>query len=176
MPCESLMRTHCRRYVRTRAPKVVVPDARVASTPRPGLGAASRHTEPALDWSTPDREATQQCGFVVALGTRARTQNGHIRNDTRDASRRIPEASLAPICRRNCIADDRACTRVTPRNLHRKEGVDGSSPAEDSAKGSSRRTPNPLASWHEKEQRDPGQPRPRKALFLTGYESRVNGH
>ena len=29
---------------------------------------------------------------------------------------------------------DRACTRVTPRNLHGKEGVDGSSPSEGSAK------------------------------------------
>ena len=33
------------------------------------------------------------------LGTNARTQNGHIRNDTRDVSRRIIEASLGPICR-----------------------------------------------------------------------------
>jgi hypothetical protein len=32
------------------------------------------------------------------------------------------------------IAGDRACTRVTPRNLHGKEGVDGSSPSEGSAK------------------------------------------
>ena len=113
MPCESLVRTHCRRYVRTRAPKVVVPDARVASTPRPGLGAASRHTEPALDWSTPDREATQQCGCVVALGTRARTQNGHIRNDTRDVTRRISSACNSAICKKKYVASDRACTRVT---------------------------------------------------------------
>ena len=48
--------------------------------------------------------------------------NGHIRNNTRDASRRIFEASLRPICRQNCAASDRACTRVTPRNLHGKEG------------------------------------------------------
>src|SRR6266511_2416617 len=34
-----------------------------------------------------------------------------------------------PICRRNRVADDRACTRVTP---HGKEGVDGSSPSEGS--------------------------------------------
>ena len=122
MPCESLVRTHCRRYVRTRAPKVVVPDARVASTPRPGLGAASRHTEPALDWSTPDREATQQCGCVVALGTRARTQNGHIRNDTRDVPRRISSACNSAICRKKYVASDRACTRVTLQNFHDKEG------------------------------------------------------
>jgi hypothetical protein len=123
VPCESLVRTHCRRYVRTRAPKVVVPDARVASTRRPGLGAASRHTEPALDWSTPDREATQQCGCVVALGTRARTQNGHIRNDTRDVPRRISRACNSAICRKKYVASDRACTRVTLQNFHPKEGV-----------------------------------------------------
>jgi hypothetical protein len=35
-----------------------------------------------------------------------------------------------PLCRKNCIAHDRACTRVTPQNLHGKEGVDGSSPSE----------------------------------------------
>ena len=122
MPCESLVRTHCRRYVRTRAPKVVVPDATVASTPRPGLGAASRHTEPALDWSTPDREATQQCGCVVALGTRARTQNGHIRNDTRDVPRRISSACNSAIRRKKYVASDRACARVMLQNFHGKEG------------------------------------------------------
>ena len=140
MPCESLVRTHCRRYVRTRAPKVVVPDARVASTPRPGLGAASRHTEPALDWSTPDREATQRCGCVVALGTRARTQNGHIRNDTRDVPRRISSACNSAICRKKYVASDRACTRVTLQNFHGKEGVDGSSPSEGLI--------NVPANWH----------------------------
>jgi hypothetical protein len=33
----------------------------------------------------------------------------------------MPDASLGPICRKNCAADDRACTRVTPGNLHGKE-------------------------------------------------------
>jgi hypothetical protein len=64
------------------------------------------------------------------LGTKARTQNGHIKNDTRDASRLISKPHSGLICRRNCVASDRACTRVTPRNLHGKEGVDGSSPSE----------------------------------------------
>ncbi len=32
------------------------------------------------------------------------------------------------------LANDRACTRVTLPNLHGKEGVDGSSPSEGSAK------------------------------------------
>jgi hypothetical protein len=35
------------------------------------------------------------------------------------------------------VANDRACTRVTVRNLHGKEGVDGSSPSEGSAKARS---------------------------------------
>jgi hypothetical protein len=72
--------------------------------------------------------------YVVLLGTRARTQNGHIRNDTRDVSRRMFPACNRAICRRKCVARDRACTRVTPRNLHGKEGIDGSSPSEGSAK------------------------------------------
>jgi len=37
---------------------------------------------------------------VVVPGTRARTQNGHIRNDTRDVSRRIRTAQIGPISRR----------------------------------------------------------------------------
>jgi hypothetical protein len=31
---------------------------------------------------------------VASLGDDRRTQNGHIRNDTRDVSRRIPTASM----------------------------------------------------------------------------------
>jgi hypothetical protein len=51
---------------------------------------------------------------VVGLVNSSRTQNGHIRNDTRDVSRRISSVRTRPICSRNCVADDRACTRVTP--------------------------------------------------------------
>ena len=69
-------------------------------------------------------------GYVVLFHNIPRTQNGHIRNDTRDVSRRILGGSVGPICRENCVASDRACTRVTPQNLHGKEGVDGSSPSE----------------------------------------------
>jgi hypothetical protein len=69
---------------------------------------------------------------VSHLDNTARTQNGHIRNDTRDASRTILNASVGPICRENRVARDRACTRVTLQNLHGKEGVDGSSPSEGS--------------------------------------------
>jgi hypothetical protein len=48
-------------------------------------------------------------------------------------------ACISPICRRNCVASDRPCTRVTPRNLHGKEGVIGSSPIEGSARRAANR-------------------------------------
>src|SRR5262249_2831032 len=73
-------------------------------------------------------------GAVVGAVNSPRTQNGHIRNDTGDASRRIWTAFSSPSCRRKCAANDRACTRVTLQNLHGKEGVSGSSPEEGSAK------------------------------------------
>jgi hypothetical protein len=69
---------------------------------------------------------------VVGTVNGARTQNGHIRNDTRDALRRILSVSKLAIYRRKCVASDRACTRVPPLNFHGKEGVDGSSPSEGS--------------------------------------------
>ena len=71
---------------------------------------------------------------VVRTDNKPRTQNGHIRNNTRDVLRRISGPSNGAICRRMCVASDRSCTRVTARNLHGKEGVDGSSPSEGSAK------------------------------------------
>jgi hypothetical protein len=71
--------------------------------PAPGRWAAVRSIdEPTLD-------------TVVEGVNSARTQNGHIRNDTRDVSRHIPGVRLRSICRRNCVASDRGCTRVTPR-------------------------------------------------------------
>jgi hypothetical protein len=88
-----------------------------------------------------------QRGWSVAgLVNSARTQNGHIRNDTRDVSRRISSPSNSGICRRNCVASDRACTRVTPRNLHGKEAVPGSSPGEglNTCKSASFSTTEPL--------------------------------
>jgi len=48
---------------------------------------------------------------VASLDDDARTQNRHIRNDTRDASRRILGGSLGPICRENCVVSDRAYAR-----------------------------------------------------------------
>ncbi len=86
----------------------------------------------------PHPELTADGRFVRAAVVSAvnypRTQNGHIRNDTRDVSRRMLPGPDMLISRRNCAEDDRACTRVTRRNLHGKEGVDGSSPSEGSAK------------------------------------------
>ena len=71
----------------------------------------------------------------LALSASA-TSRGHktdtSETDTRDVSRRISIACNSAFCRRKCVASDRACTRVTPRNLHGKEGVDGSSPSEGS--------------------------------------------
>jgi hypothetical protein len=67
---------------------------------------------------------------VVHVSNCPRTQSGHIRNDTRDVSRRIPVGRNRPICGRKCVASERACTRVTHPNFHGKEGVDGSSPSE----------------------------------------------
>jgi hypothetical protein len=61
------------------------------------------------------RDLASPRGVVVKPDDGARTQNGHIRNDTRGASRRIVDASLGAICRRKCATDDRACTGVTPR-------------------------------------------------------------
>jgi hypothetical protein len=47
---------------------------------------------------------------VAWSDSRWRTQNGHIRKDTRDVSRRIRRLRITPICSGNCVADDRACT------------------------------------------------------------------
>jgi hypothetical protein len=67
---------------------------------------------------------------VVIVVNDARTQNGHIRNDTRDVSRRLSRAEIGPFCRGKCVANDRPCTRLTLSDFHGKEGVDGSSPSE----------------------------------------------
>jgi hypothetical protein len=64
------------------------------------------------------RQATQ--GSVVKIINNTRTQSGHIRKNTRDASRRIRTAGNVLISRRNCVADDRGCPRVTLRNMVRR--------------------------------------------------------
>ena len=53
---------------------------------------------------------------VVVVGSRnhRRTQDGHIKNDTRDACRPARGCCIAPISRRNRVSSDRACRPVTP--------------------------------------------------------------
>src|SRR5215211_5908205 len=75
-----------------------------------------------------DRRRPSRVSVCCLAGQQRADTNGHIRNDTHDVSRRSSTACNSPICRRNCVADDRACTRVTPQNLHGKEAVPGSSP------------------------------------------------
>jgi hypothetical protein len=58
------------------------------------------------------RRADGQRAVAEAVN-RWRTQSGHIRNDTRGVSRRISTACNGSICRRKCVASDRACTHVT---------------------------------------------------------------
>jgi len=50
---------------------------------------------------------------VVQEDSRPRTQNGHIRNDTRDAWRHVAAVRKGVICRDDGAAGARACTRVT---------------------------------------------------------------
>ena len=62
--------------------------------------------------SDPPRDFSDLSELAVAkIDDAARTQNGHIRNDTRDVSRRISGVPTRPICRRNCVANDRAMVR-----------------------------------------------------------------
>src|SRR5437870_5833660 len=69
-------------------------------------------------------ENRQQCA-----GTRRVQQVEHVRSRAGTLTR--PEE---PICSKNVAADARSCPRLAPLNLHGKEGVDGSSPSEGSAK------------------------------------------
>src|SRR6266542_4427754 len=64
-----------------------------------------------------------------AAGTRRVHQLEHARARADTRTRRA-----GPICRKNVIARARPCPPVPPLNLHGKEGVDGSSPSEGSAK------------------------------------------
>jgi hypothetical protein len=63
-----------------------------------------------------------------------RVRDGYIRESTCGHARALPTHAHRPICRRNVIASARPCPPVPPGNLHGKEGVDGSSPSEGSAK------------------------------------------
>jgi hypothetical protein len=100
----------------------VVPIARERAPARRAADHATFRVEFAHTLRRVDRLQPARQWAVAKMRNQQRTQNGHIRNNTRDASRRIIETSVTPICRRNCVASDRACTRVTPGNLHGKEG------------------------------------------------------
>ena len=67
---------------------------------------------------------------VYYTDNKTRVRDGYIRPGTRGHARALETRLEDPICRRKCVASDRTCTRVRPRNLHGKEGVDGSSPSE----------------------------------------------
>src|SRR5882724_1265182 len=64
-----------------------------------------------------------------AAGTRRVREREHDRSRAGTGG-----TSLTPICRTNAAANDRPCTPVPSPNFHGKEGVDGSSPSEGSAK------------------------------------------
>jgi hypothetical protein len=96
-----------------------------SSTARPPLRVTTSRTPSRsrllAEVRRPKHRRADALDTVVEHVNSARTQNGHIRNDTRDVSRHIRGARLRPICRRNCVASDRECTRVPPENLHGKE-------------------------------------------------------
>jgi hypothetical protein len=54
---------------------------------------------------------------VAALVNRCRTQNGHIRNDTRDPSRRMKVGPNWLICRTNATRNGCTCPPLPPQNL-----------------------------------------------------------
>jgi hypothetical protein len=66
------------------------------------------------------RRGLRRC--VSKIDDGARTQNGHIRNDTRDASRPVLAALIGPICRKNCVAMVRrgSTVRVRQRTLQKR--------------------------------------------------------
>ena len=70
--------------------------------------------------------------LVLQTGNEPRVRDGYIGLSTRGHARARETRDKSPICRNNVIASDRPCPPVPPRNLHGKEGVDGSSPSEGS--------------------------------------------
>ena len=68
--------------------------------------------------------------LVLQTGNEPRVRDGYIGLSTRGHARARETRDKRPICRNNVIASDRPCPPVPHRNLHGKEGVDGSSPSE----------------------------------------------
>ena len=67
---------------------------------------------------------------LFRIGNVARVRGGYASETTVGHARALPTHPYRQICRTNVSANDRACTRLPPQNLHGKEGVDGSSPSE----------------------------------------------
>jgi hypothetical protein len=69
-------------------------------------------------------------GMLAEGGVNVRCLTRHQSADTKRTHQKRHARRLAthrcrlsqPICRKNCVASDRACTRMTPGNLHGKEG------------------------------------------------------
>jgi hypothetical protein len=71
---------------------------------------------------------------VSRTGNAPRVRDGYVRLSTNGNGRTLPTHGRRPICRTNVAADVHSCTPIPPLNLHGKEGVNGSSPLEGSAK------------------------------------------
>jgi hypothetical protein len=74
------------------------------------------------------------CDRVLRTDNAPRVRDGYVSEGTPGHGRALPTPAEGSICRTNALADDRACAPLPPQNFHGKEGVDGSSPSEGSAK------------------------------------------
>jgi hypothetical protein len=68
--------------------------------------------------------------YVLRTDNNPRVRDGYINLGTRGYARAPATHHEERICRKNVIESARPCPLVPPRNLHGKEGVDGSSPSE----------------------------------------------
>jgi hypothetical protein len=68
--------------------------------------------------------------LVLQTDNAPRVRDGYNSLCTRGHTQARQTQREAAICRRNVVASARPCPPVPPRNLHGKEGVDGSSPSE----------------------------------------------
>jgi hypothetical protein len=82
-------------------------------------------------------EGTSCCDaplLVLSTDNASRVPDGYISLNTGGHPRALKTQAEGAICRTNLAASARPCTPVPHGNLHGKEGVDGSSPSEGSAK------------------------------------------
>jgi hypothetical protein len=71
---------------------------------------------------------------VLQIDNARRVRDGYISESTCGHSRTPATGPEGLVCRTNVPALAHACTRLPPLDFHGKEGVDGSSPSEGSAK------------------------------------------